>query len=297
MEMNQSPVRHPKLQSAMDRLKKRFAGVSFKSSDHNVRQVYMGDDSRPSMLIAFAAYTEESPDSFVRVYVDQLSDTPANHRVCIESRFVRNERHPRNEKRTTKEKAIVKLIDEYAKPFSIIERAKSILEQGHSALHNLVWKAERAANDARGGLHMNYGALMYDLVLGKPTPIPDAAKEAVIEFRERLDHMVWMKSNTNAGSQSAMQVIAFQVGNRWILNIFGGPTEGKVVEYQDFDEMPDFIRSKIALLKIAPHKDVLEDIGVKVEANSYFLYGRDLQQLRDQHDARKESQEESNCPT
>jgi len=292
----QSPAVHPKLKIAMDRLKKRFAGVSFSYKDHNIREFYMGDN-KVSMLVAFTAYTEESPYEFVTVYVDQLNDTSDNHRLCIQSRLICNERHPRNEKRTTKEKVIIKIIDEYAKPFSLLERAKVILEEGHRYINNLVWKAERAANDARGGLHLDYGDLMYDLVLGNPRPIPDAAKQAVIEFRERLDHMVWMKSNTNAGSQSAMQVIAFQVGNRWILNIFGSTTEGRVVEYQDFDEMPDFIRSKIALLKIAPHKDVLEDIGVKVEANSYFLYGRDLQQLRDQYDTREESQEESNNPT
>ena len=299
---NPTPIVHPNLQIAIDRLKKRYAGVQIKISD-NYSYATMSDGTRMPYLVQFRAYTESSPDHFVLVYVDQLGSPPAEHRLCVSSRYIRNERHPRNEKRTTKEKTIPKLIDEYAKPYTLAERADELLSDAYSRMRSVVWKAERAEDLALKELNKTSDFMMKIIMGEEPvTAIPDSMKALVVKLREAQEHRIFMQASiTRDEPGAAVQVIVFQVGERWILNVYNATTQGtQVLNFDAFDQMPDFIQQKVALLKIAPHKEVLEDIGVKVEANSYFLYGHELQQLRkpiDQDDARKESQEESNCTT
>jgi hypothetical protein len=71
-------------------------------------------------------------------------------------------------------------------------------------------------------------------------------------------------------------VIAFELHDRWVVNIYNAPTGDKCITYDDFDAMPNAIKEKVALLKLASEDEILENIGVKVETQSYFLYGEEL---------------------
>ena len=73
-----------------------------------------------------------------------------------------------------------------------------------------------------------------------------------------------------------MQVIAFELHDKWVVNIYNAPSGDKCITYNDFDEMPPVIKEKVALLKLASEDEILENIGVKVETQSYFLYGKEL---------------------
>lgn len=119
--------------------------------------------------------------------------------------------------------------------------------------------------------------------------------EAINALEEVKKAYNWIRANTHSDKGSAVQVVAFQLGDRWVLNLFGGKEGGNcMVEYDSFDVMPEFIQQKIALLRIAPHNELLDDVGVKVQENSYFLYGQELQELRTSNDTGEESQGQGN---
>lgn len=94
-----------------------------------------------------------------------------------------------------------------------------------------------------------------------------------------------------------MQVIAFQVQEAWVINIYGGGQATQVFNYESFDSLPNEIKEKVALLRIAPHNEMLDDIGVKVEANSYFLYGKELQIYKKPNDSGEKSKTEGDKTT
>lgn len=127
----------------------------------------------------------------------------------------------------------------------------------------------------------------------------DEQRQTIIAHREAREKYAWVKKNADHEG-GAVQVIAFQVGERWVINIYNSKrnedgTAGNSVEnYDSFEALPDYIQQKVALLRIAPHNEVLEDIGVKVEANSYFLYGHELQQLKGTNDTGEKGKAEGN---
>ena len=77
-------------------------------------------------------------------------------------------------------------------------------------------------------------------------------------------------------NKKAVQVIAFEMHDGWVVNIYNAPTVDKCITYENFEDMPHVIKEKVALLKLASEDEILENIGVKVETQSYFLYGKEL---------------------
>lgn len=128
----------------------------------------------------------------------------------------------------------------------------------------------------------------------------DEQRQTIIAHREAREKYAWVKKNTSHQPEGAVQVIAFQVGERWVINIYNskrnedGTANNSVENYDSFEALPDYIQQKVALLRIAPHNEVLEDIGVKVEANSYFLYGHELQHLKGTNDTGEKGKAEGN---
>jgi len=140
---------------------------------------------------------------------------------------------------------------------------------------------------------------MVKSIMGEAVVWEDKHRELVVAHQEAYARAAWINQNVKSKG-GAVQIIAFQVGEKWVINIYNsrptedGKTNNRVENYDSFDDLPDFIQQKVALLRIAPHNEVLEDIGVKVEANSYFLYGQELQQLRGADDTGEESKAEGN---
>lgn len=291
---------HPKLQIAVDRLNKRYSNIvvkQYSTSDCFLGEIdSQGNKIHNNVITRLSLYTEVWDTPFARMWVGNVEDTFANHRFVIESRLIKNERSPKDEKRTNKEKLIPKLVDEYARPFTYDDRARGILECGHRSLYRPEYDADQKKSDMWRSITGDGGVdVILDLIEGKINPVPQELIAKANAYREARDHYRWIKSNRHVGKNAAVQVIAFNVGERWILNVYGAdPSASKTEEYNSFDDLPDIIKEKVALLRIAPHNEMLDEIGVKVEANSYFLYGKELQIYKKPNDSGEESKDESN---
>lgn len=291
---------HPKLQIAVDRLNKRYSNIvvkQYSTSDCFLGEIdSQGNKIHNNVITRLSLYTEVWDTPFARMWVGNVEDTFANHRFVIESRLIKNERSPKDEKRTNKEKLIPKLVDEYARPFTYDDRARGILECGHRSLYRPEYDADQKKSDMWRSITGDGGVdVILDLIEGKINPVPQELITKANAYREARDHYRWIKSNRHVGKNAAVQVIAFNVGERWILNVYGAdPSASKTEEYNSFDDLPDIIKEKVALLRIAPHNEMLDEIGVKVEANSYFLYGKELQIYKKPNDSGEESKDESN---
>lgn len=291
---------HPKLQIAVDRLNKRYANVvvkKYNTKDCNLGEVdSQGNKVFTDTITELSLYTEVWDTAFARIWVENTGDDINDHKFVIESRLIRNERSPKDEKRTIKEKLIPKLVDEYARPFTYDDRARGILECGHRSLYRPEYDADQKKSEAWRDITGNDGVdMILNLIEGKINPVPQELIAKANAYREARDHYRWIKSNRHVGKNAAVQVIAFNVGERWILNVYGAdPSASKTEEYNSFDDLPDIIKEKVALLRIAPHNEMLDEIGVKVEANSYFLYGKELQIYKKPNDSGEESKDEGN---
>ena len=197
------------------------------------------------------------------------------HEFYLKSRLVNNQRYPRDEKKTIKDKLIPKLVDEFAKPYTLVEecgrlavKAKNIFE---SKTHGITWERNHLVRE----LSDHYGSIIVNMLLGNPVDVvPDKAKvkaKKYMELTEKLEDLGKYDEN-----KKAVQVIAFELHDKWIVNIYNAPSGDKCITYNDFDEMPPVIKEKVALLKLASEDEILENIGVKVETQSYFLYGKEL---------------------
>lgn len=295
MENNRPPL-HPKLQIAVDRLNKRYSDITVKQ--FNTRECKV-DGEMKEFIVSLRLFTNVWEDQpFAALRVTNTYDPYDNHRFEIESRLIRNERRPFDEKHTIKEKVIVKLVDQYARPFVYEERARGILERGHHCLRRAEYDAEKEKGYKWDSIMSNNGAnIILDLIEGKINSVPTNLVKMASEFRELNEHYNWIKSNRNFGEESSMQVIAFQVQEAWVINIYGGGQATQVFNYDSFDSLPNEIKEKVALLRIAPHNEMLDEIGVKVEANSYFLYGKELQIYKKPNDSGEKSKTEGDKTT
>ena len=295
MENNIPPL-HPKLQIAVDRLNKRYSDITVKQ--FNTRECKV-DGEMKEFIVGLRLFTDVWEDQpFAVLRINNTYDPYDNHKFEIESRLISNERRPFDEKHTIKEKIIVKLVDQYARPFVYEERARGILERGHQHLRRTEYDADQEKDSKWNSIMRNKGAdIILDLIEGKINSVPTSLVEAVGEFRKLNEHYNWIRSNRNVGEGSSMQVIAFQVQEAWVINIYGGGQPTQVFNYDSFDSLPNEIKEKVALLRIAPHNEMLDEIGVKVEANSYFLYGKELQIYKKPNDSGEESKTEGNKTT
>ena len=294
--MNTDIKLHPKLQIAVDRVNKRYADITV--SRHVTRHCSVNGE-RVELIVRLDLKHETSPHVFAVLHVTETDSSLEDHKFGVESRLVRNERRPKHVKTTIKDKLIPKLIDSFCRPFTLEERSNELLEQARSHLRNNSWNAERDEQKAREAVWTSCFGLMTKSVMGEAVVWEDKHRELVVAHQEAYAKAAWINQNVKSKG-AAVQIIAFQVGERWVINIYNsrptedGKTNNRVENYDSFDDLPDFIQQKVALLRIAPHNEVLEDIGVKVEANSYFLYGQELQQLKGTDDTGEESKAEGN---
>lgn len=292
---------HPRLQIAVDRLNKRYANITVKK--YHTRDCYTGGTDpttgnriSETMIVSLDLFTDVSPKKFAQLRVEDTYSDPSDHKFIIESRLIDNARSPRDEKHTTKAKNITKLVDEFARPFTLLERAEELLRDGQQHVSRKEWNARQKKDSLRSIIERKYfGDLIKSAIDGVVFTKTENFIKHIEDYKLAKAEYHWIKSNTHSNAESAVQVVAFQLGDRWVLNLFGGKDGGsRMVEFDSFDVMPDYIQQKIALLRIAPHNELLEEVGVKVQENSYFLYGQELQGLNNGTNAGEESKDQGN---
>jgi hypothetical protein len=288
---------HPKLQIAVDRINKRYADVIV--ARHKTRLCSV-DYERKEFITYLELKTNVSSSIFAKLEVTATDDTYDSHKFNVSSRLVKNERRPRDTKTTTKANLIPKLIDQYCRPFTLTERSDELLSEGRHRLQDARWKAENVMKEAYRTVIDRCFDLMTQKVMGETDAgWTDEQRQSIVAHREAREKYAWVKKNADYDG-GAVQVIAFQVGEKWVINIYNSKrkedgTANNIVEnYDSFEALPDYIQQKVALLRIAPHNEVLDDIGVKVEANSYFLYGHELQHLKGTNDTGEKGKAEGN---
>ena len=268
---------HPKLQIAIDRLQKRYSNIELKPSDNRHKyHIKNGEFSKEEVCISVEVLSPTSKQVFATLSIQNYrSYILEEQEFYLQSRLVSNQRYPRDMKKTIKDKLIPKLVDEFAKPYTLVEecdrlasKAKNIFE---SKTYGITWERNHLVRD----LADKYGSIIVNMLLGNPTDTtPDGAKtqaKKYVELTDKLENLGKFDEH-----KKAVQVIAFELHDKWVVNIYNAPSGDKCITYNDFDEMPLVIREKVALLKLASEDEILENIGVKVETQSYFLYGKEL---------------------
>jgi hypothetical protein len=270
---------HPKLKIAIDRLQKRYSDVRVEPAKNASKRTYKtesGSQSNEEVYTAVDVFANTSKIEFAHMYMSGFGhESFKEHEFYLKSRLVNNQRYPRDEKKTIKDKLIPKLVDEFAKPYTLVEecgrlaaKAKNIFE---SKTHGITWERNHLVRE----LSDHYGSIIVNMLLGNPVDVvPDKAKvraKKYMELTEKLEDLGKYDEN-----KKAVQVIAFELHDKWVVNIYNAPSGDKCITYNDFDEMPSVIKEKVALLKLASEDEILENIGVKVETQSYFLYGKEL---------------------
>jgi hypothetical protein len=267
---------HPKLQIAIDRLKKRYSNLQIENHKGGNPSHYKTKDgtmSTESVITMVDVYTDTSRVEFVHMYVAGFRhDDFDEHEFYLKSRLVDNQRYPRDEKKTIRDKLIPKIVDEFAKPFTLVEECFRLLKKGKAIVENQTYQENWKKNNLARDIADKYGSIVVNMLLGNPVEeIPQDAKVKAKEYMETLTKLDELGSN-----DKAVQVIAFELHDRWVVNIYNAPTGDKCITYNDFESMPNAIKEKVALLKLASEDEILENIGVKVETQSYFLYGAEL---------------------
>jgi hypothetical protein len=270
---------HPKLKIAVDRLQKRYSDIRVEPTKNASKQTYKtesGSQSSEQVYTAIDVFTNTSKIEFAHMYMSGYGhDAFKEQEFYLKSRLVNNQRYPRDEKRTIKDKLIPKLVDEFAKPYTLVEecgrlavRAKNIFE---NKTYGITWERNNLVRE----LADTHGSIIVNMLLGNSVDVvPERAKEKAKKYVELTDKLEDLA--TYDEHKKAVQVIAFELHDKWVVNIYNAPSGDKCITYNDFDEMPPVIKEKVALLKLASEDEILENIGVKVETQSYFLYGKEL---------------------
>ena len=264
---------HPKLQIAIDRLKKRYADLTIVHKKTNKIRIDQSKISDEEYVVAVEVYAPTSRQMFAYIEIGDCRTIDLDeHEFHLTSRLVDNQRYPRDTKKTIRDKLIPKITDEFAKPFTLVEECFRLLKKGKAIVENQTYQENWKKNNLARAIADEYGSIVVNMLLGNPVEeIPQDAKVKAKEYMETLTKLDELGSN-----DKAVQVIAFELHDRWVVNIYNAPTGDKCITYDDFDAMPNAIKEKVALLKLASEDEILENIGVKVETQSYFLYGAEL---------------------
>ena len=270
---------HPKLKIAVDRLQKRYFDIRVEPSKHSTKQTYTTESNSQSSETVYTAvdvFANTSKIEFAHMYISGYAQGKfEDHEFYLKTRLVNNQRYPRDEKKTIKSKLIPKLVDEFAKPYTLVEECDRLANKAKNVFDSKTYGITWERNHLSRELADNYGSIVVNMLLGNPVDVvPEKAKEQAKKYVELTDKL------ENLGkfdeSKKAVQVIAFELHDKWVVNIYNAPSGDKCITYNEFDEMPPVIKEKVALLKLASEDEILENIGVKVETQSYFLYGKEL---------------------
>ncbi len=268
---------HPKLKIAVDRLQKRYSNLRIEPHKGGNPAVYKTKDgtmSNEEVYTMVDVYADTSRIEFAHMYVSKFRhDDFDEQEFYLKSRLVDNQRYPRDEKKTIKEKIISKLVDEFAKPYTLEEESQRIFKKGKAIFENRAYNINWERRQVAENLAKTHGSVIANMLLGNTVAIPDEAKKKAQEYIEKTEKLEELGMYDN---KKAVQVIAFEMHDRWVVNIYNAPTGDKCITYENFEDMPHAIKEKVALLKLASEDEILENIGVKVETQSYFLYGKEL---------------------
>ena len=270
---------HPKLKIAVDRLQKRYFDIKVQPAKNASKHTYKtesGSQSSEEVYTAIDVFANTSKIEFAHMYINGYGNSSfADQEFYLKSRLVNNQRYPRDEKKTIKPKIIPKLIDEFAKPYTLVEECDRLANKAKNIFDSKTYGIKYERNHLVRDLSDQYGSIIVNMLLGNSVDVvPEKAKEQAKKYVELTDKL------ENLGKfddhKKAVQVIAFELHDKWVVNIYNAPSGDKCITYNDFDEMPPVIKEKVALLKLASEDEILENIGVKVETQSYFLYGKEL---------------------
>ena len=270
---------HPKLKIAVDRLQKRYFDIKVQPAKNASKHTYKtesGSQSSEEVYTAIDVFANTSKIEFAHMYINGYGNSSfADQEFYLKSRLVNNQRYPRDEKKTIKPKIIPKLIDEFAKPYTLVEECDRLANKAKNIFDSKTYGIKYERNHLVRDLSDQYGSIIVNMLLGNSVDVvPEKAKEQAKKYVELTDKL------ENLGKfddhKKAVQVIAFELHDKWVVNIYNAPSGDKCITYNEFDEMPPVIKEKVALLKLASEDEILENIGVKVETQSYFLYGKEL---------------------
>ena len=270
---------HPKLKIAVDRLQKRYFDIRVEPSKHSTKQTYTTESnsqSNETVYMAVDVFANTSKIEFAHMYMSGYGlGKFEDHEFYLKTRLVDNQRYPRDEKKTIKPKIIPKLVDEFAKPYTLVEECDRLANKARNVFDHKTYGITYERSHLVRDLADNYGSIVVNMLLGNPVDVvPERAKEKAnkyLELTDKLEHLGKFDDH-----KKAVQVIAFELHDKWVVNIYNAPSGDKCITYNEFDEMPPVIKEKVALLKLASEDEILENIGVKVETQSYFLYGKEL---------------------
>ena len=270
---------HPKLKVAVDRLQKRYSDLRIEPTKNASKSIYKNESGLPSseeVYTAIDVFANTSKIEFAHMYVSGYGNSSfADQEFYLKTRLVDNQRYPRDEKKTIKPKIIPKLVDEFARPYTLVEECDRLANKAKNVFDHKTYGITYERSHLVRDLADNYGSIVVNMLLGNPVDVvPERAKEKAnkyLELTDKLEHLGKFDDH-----KKAVQVIAFELHDKWVVNIYNAPSGDKCITYNEFDEMPPVIKEKVALLKLASEDEILENIGVKVETQSYFLYGKEL---------------------
>jgi len=270
---------HPKLRIAVDRLQKRYSDLRIEPIKNASKQTYKTESGLPSSQEVYTAinvFANTSKIEFAHMYINGYGNSSfVDQEFYLKSRLVNNQRYPRDEKKTIKPKIIPKLVDEFAKPYTLIEECGRLAIRAKNIFDNKTYSITYERNHLVRDLSDQYGSIIVNMLLGNSVDVvPEKAKEKAKKYVELTDKLEDLGKYDE--HKKAVQVIAFELNDKWVVNIYNAPSGDKCITYNEFDEMPPVIKEKVALLKLASEDEILENIGVKVETQSYFLYGKEL---------------------
>ena len=270
---------HPKLKIAVDRLQKRYSDLRIEPTKNASKSIYKTESGLPSseeVYTTIDVFANTSKIEFAHMYVSGYGNSSfADQEFYLKTRLVDNQRYPRDEKKTIKPKIIPKLVDEFARPYTLVEECDRLANKAKNVFDHKTYGITYERSHLVRDLADNYGSIVVNMLLGNPVDVvPERAKEKAnkyLELTDKLEHLGKFDDH-----KKAVQVIAFELNDKWVVNIYNAPSGDKCITYNEFDEMPSVIKEKVALLKLASEDEILENIGVKVETQSYFLYGKEL---------------------
>lgn len=197
--------------------------------------------------------------------------------LFFRSPFIKNEKYKENNtsyetKQTNSMAKARKILTEYVRPYTPHELTK--YKQNDASNVFLIWKHEFSEKIRRAFNYLSSSDVLDDIANYAETGIPYGTKKLqALVTPENLELIRASKERDiempkkHVYVQPDGVVFSCNAQKEW-----GNFTMGEVSTYNSVYELPDDVRGSVALLRMAEDKAVVSNVGLRLDANSFWVY-------------------------
>lgn len=197
--------------------------------------------------------------------------------LLFRSPFIKNEKYKENNssyetKVTNNMTKARKILADYVRPYTPYELTKYLHNDASNAF--LAWKHEFGDQVRKLTYYLGASDILEEVANFVETGIPyGSSKFKELMTPEKLELIRVSKSRDTDMPKKHVYVqpdgVVFSCDAE---KVWGNFTMGEVSTYNNIYELPDDVRGNVALLRMAEDKAVVNKVGLRLDANSFWVY-------------------------